>query len=121
MKFLHPELDGIRRYDCYGERTDGDTPILADGESLVVLTDEDKVLLAAALSIAASARYSGLSAARRSDPGFVDSTLDIVNSRINERFTGLGDQLEDSLPSAENPIDQAISLQLQVLGINQHS
>lgn len=119
MKPLHPELDGIRQYDCYGNRTDSVTPIVEEGESLVILTEEDKILLAAALRIAASARYTALAAARRSDPDFVESTLDQVNTNINEDLIDLGTQFEGMLPSSENPIDQAIRLQLQALGIEQ--
>lgn len=107
--------EGIAQFDAYGERTDDPHSetrrLVNDGETWLVLGDEDLLLLAAALEMASSGRFEALKERREADTEFSGSPLDVANTELAKRLGGLGQQMGSvaSLPAGRELVEQAVA------------
>lgn len=99
MKRLDPAQEGIRQYDCYGERKDSaETPILGEGEVMVILTEEDALVISAGLVMAGWELSRHASTRRQADPSFTDSPHDVATTSFCRGLTRLSEQMQQLLP-----------------------
>ena len=101
MRAIDPHMEGVRTFDCYENRTDDPSDpgrgLIIEGETLLALTDEEKIFMAAALQLAANVatgRY--IDQLNSSEP--VDSPEEKTLYRYTQRLNALAKEFAQFAP-----------------------
>ncbi len=102
MREVKLSQEVIGSYDCDSGRLDDDqdpaNPLVKPGETLVALTEWDKVFLAAAIRSGADAQQRHLAHAIKSDPAFTGTSGGLAHAHLGNTLEALARKFNDLLP-----------------------